>query len=258
MTRLISTRLALLLVCAAAPSTLLAQAGQLEQLEQAMTETVFPPGEGWGGFLQFGFLLNMFLTLLLASLLGAIIGFHPKHIASADTLEEIDAPKVYIFYAVIGAIMGILVVKYGLVVGFVLFGIGGLIRFRTIMRSANLTGRVIFVTLIGLTCGLNLPHVAVLATLFAFLLVYVIETRVTYRVDIQGLDIERFGESVSAYRALLEQNGCHVLSERKNPNKGRISLLVSGPHGVRREKLEELVESGIEGRLKGSVDWETD
>jgi hypothetical protein len=140
----------------------------------------------------------------------------------------------------------------------VLFGIGGLIRFRTALRSANLTGRVIFVTLIGLTCGLNLPHVAVLTTAFAYVLVYIIEARVTYRVDIQTLGPEHVAESAAAYRALLQQHGCRVLSERKNPLKQRVTLLVAGPRGVHREKLEKLIDEGIEGPLKGAVDWQTD
>jgi hypothetical protein len=258
MIKTMSSRLWFFLVYACVvPTTIRAQAG-VEQLERTLNDASFPSGEGWRGFLDFSFLLATLLTLLLASVLGAIIAYHPKHVAAADTLEEIEAPKVYILYAVIGAIIGILVVKYGLVVGFVLFGIGGLIRFRTLMRSANLTGRVIFVTLIGLTCGLNLPHVGVLGTAFAFVLIYVLEARVTYRVDVQALDPERIAESAAAYRALLERNGCRVLSERKNPLKRRVTLLVSGPHGVSRERLESLIDTGIEGPLKGAVDWETD
>ena len=131
-------------------------------------------GEGWQGFTDIGFLVSATLTLLLAVILGAIIAYHPKHGQTADTLAEIEAPKVYVMYSVIGAIIGIMVVKYGLVVGFVLFGIGGLIRFRTNLRSASLTGRVIFTTLIGLSCGLDLPHVAVLATVFGYVLIYIL------------------------------------------------------------------------------------
>ena len=41
-----------------------------------------------------------------------------------------------------------------------------------------------------LSCGLDLPHVAVLATLFSFALIYLIDTRVTYRIDIQALASE--------------------------------------------------------------------
>ena len=153
-----------------------------QSLANALLQDPGSLGEGWRGFTDIAFLCNATLTLTLAALLGAIIAYHPKHRQTADTMQEIEAPKVYIMYAVIGAIIGIMVVKYGLVVGFVLFGIGGLIRFRTVLRSAILTGNVILVTLIGLSCGLDLPHVAVLATVFGFVLIYALEARVTYRM----------------------------------------------------------------------------
>lgn len=224
----------------------------------SLTGNALSAGDGWRGFLDVAFLGHTLLTLTLAAILGAVVAYHPKHTAAADTLEELEAPKVYILYAVIGAIIGILVVEYDTVVGLVIFGIGGLIRFRTILRSANLTGRVIFVTLIGLTTGLNLPHVAVLATAFAFVLVYILENRVTYRIDVQALAPEFIAESAAAYRALLEQNGCRVLSERKNPIKQRVTILVSGPVGIRRDELEKKIDAGVESRLKGAVDWQTD
>lgn len=228
--------------------------GNLEDVFDA----VMPEGPGWAGFLDLVFMVQTLLTLTLAAVLGAIIAFHPKHIAAADTLEELEAPKVYMLYAVIGAIIGILVMRYGTVVGLVVFGIGGLIRFRTLLRSANLTGRVIFVTLIGLTCGLDLPHVAVLATVFAFVLIYVMESRITYRIDVQGLEPESIAASAAAYRKLLEEAGCRVVSERKNPMKQRFTLLVSAPHRLGRDRIQERIDSGIDKTLQGTVDWETD
>ena len=182
------------------------------QIPGEFTSSV-PSGEGWLGFKELDFLLDAFLNLILAAVLGAVIGYHPRRIRTADTLEEIEAPKVSIVYAVIGSLIGILVVKYGTGMGFVLFGIGALIRFRTVMRSAQLTGQVIFVTLIGLTCGLHLPHVAVLATLFDFVLTFLLEARVTYRVDVRGLPLDRFAEAAGAYRAVLAGRPFRVLSE---------------------------------------------
>jgi len=154
------------------------------QIPSEFTSTPVPSGVGWPGFTDLDFLLGAFLHLLLAAALGAVIGYHPRRMRTADTLEEIEAQKVSIVYAVIGSLIGILVVNYGVVVGFVLFGIGGLIRFRSVMSSAQLTGQVIFVTLIGLTCGLDLPHVAVLATAFEFVLTFILEARITYKVDV--------------------------------------------------------------------------
>lgn len=215
-------------------------------------------GEGWRGFLDIAFLANALLTLTLAAVLGAIIAFHPRHGQTADTLEEIEAPKVYITYSVIGSIIGILVVKYGLVVGFVLFGIGGLIRFRTVLRSATLTGNLIFVTLIGLSCGLNLPHVAVLATAFGFVLIHVLESRVIYRIDVRALPVERVAEAAASYRRLFEQNGCRVMSEKKNPAKQHVSFIFRCRQDVTLERLQDLVDTQIDGALRGAVDWQID
>jgi hypothetical protein len=215
-------------------------------------------GEGWLGFADLGFLVNALLTLALAGVLGTVIAYHPRHGQTADTLEEIEAPKVYIMYSVIGAIIGIMVVKYGLVVGFVLFGIGGLIRFRTLLRSPRLTGQVIFVTLIGLACGLDLPHVAVLATAFGFGLIYVFDARVTYRIDVRALAPERVGDAAAAYRELLEQQGCRIVSEKKNPPKERVTFIFQSSHDVHPEHLSGLFDSKIDPDLRGTVDWEID
>ncbi len=215
-------------------------------------------GEGWRGFADVGFMVSAFLTLTLAAILSAAIAYHPKHGQTTDTLEEIEAPKIYIVYAVIGALIGIMVVKYGLVVGFVLFGIGGLIRFRTRLRSASLTGRVIFTTLIGLSCGLDLPHVAVLATVFGYLLVYVLDASVAYRIDIRALPSKRVAEAAAAYRALLEQEDCTIVSEKKNPGKKRVVFIFRSSKHVTHHYLQDLLETQIDGSLKGSVDWEID
>jgi hypothetical protein len=229
-----------------------------QQLPEFLFQEPGSLGEGWRGFADVGFLANTLLTLTLAAILGAVIAYHPRFRNTADTLEEIDAPKVYIMYAVIGAIIGILVVKYGLVVGFVLFGIGGLIRFRTILRSASVTGQVIYVTLIGLSCGLDLPHVAVLATAFSFTLIYVLEARVTYRIDVRALPSDRVAEAAAAYRELLEQQGCRVMNEKKNPAKQKVTFVFQTVRAATRDHLEEILDTKIDASLRGAIDWEID
>jgi hypothetical protein len=235
----------------------LAPAAGAQGLDELLSTSV-PGGEGWPGFKDLAFLLDAFLTLGLAAFLGAVIGYHPRRIRTADTLEEIEAPKVSIVYAVIGSLIGILVVKYGMGVGFVLFGIGALIRFRTVMRSAQLTGQVIFVTLIGLTCGLNLPHIAVLATVFEFLLTLLLEARITYRVDVRGLPLDRFAEAADAYRAALAGLHYRVLSETKRPDSGRICFIFRSAGRDTRQHIEQLFEENVDVSLRGSLDWEVD
>ena len=239
-------------------SLLVASTAWSQQVPDFEVQTTELMVEGWNGFTDFEFLINSLLTLTLAAVLGAIIAYHPRYTRSADTLEELEAPKVFIMYSVIGSLIGIMVVKYGLVIGFVLFGIGGLIRFRTVLRSAHLTGHVIFVTLIGLSSGLELPHVAVLATAFGFALIYVLHARITYRIDVRALSSNVVGDASVAYREALEQQGCRILSEKKNPAKERVSLIFRASPDVTRRQLEDHFESQIDESLKGSLDWEID
>lgn len=246
------------LIALATSVVLVALPAWSQQVPEFLFQDPESMGEGWQGFTDVGFMVSALLTLLLAVILGAIIAYHPKHGQTADTLREIEAPKVYIMYAVIGALIGIMVVKYGLVVGFVLFGIGGLIRFRTSLQSASLTGRVIFTTLIGLSCGLDLPHVAVLAAVFGFVLIYILDARVTYRIDVRALPSKRVAEAAAAYRALLEEQGCRIMSEKKNPRKKRITFVFQSSRHVTYHRLEELLETEIDESLRGSVDWEVD
>lgn len=213
---------------------------------------------GWRGFADVGFMLDSLLLLTLAAVLGLVIGYHPTTERAADTLEEIEAPKVYVLYAIVGAIVGLMVVRYGTVLGFVVFGIGGLIRFRTELRSATLTGQVILITLIGLACGLHLPHAAVLATAFVFVLMFLLHSRPAYRLEIQGLPSERINEAAAAYRDQMVAQGCKVLSEKKNPAKERVIFVVRGARNVTHERLEELFAANIDPALRGSIDWDID
>ena len=229
-----------------------------QQMADLLVQESGSLGEGWRGFTDLGFLLNTLLTLSLATILGAAIAYHPKNRQTADTLEEIEAPKVYITYAVTGALIGIMVIKYGLVVGFVLFGIGGLIRFRTVLRSANLTSQAIFVTLIGLSCGLDMPHVAVLATAFGFVLIYTLNARLIYRINVRAIPPERIVDAADMYRQILEEEGCLIMSEKKSPEKSRITFIFRSGRNGTRQHLEDLLETRVEPSLKGYLDWEID
>ncbi len=215
-------------------------------------------GEGWAGFTDVSFMVNALSMLLLAAVLGALMGIQPKHGRTTDSREEIETPQIYTIYAVIGAIVGVMVVKYGLVVGFVLFGIGGLIRFRTVLQSASRTGRVILVALVGLSCGLDLPHVAVLSAAFGWILVFFVDSRVTYLLQIKGVNAGRFAETAAAYRSVLEKLTCIVLSEKKSPRKKRMTFVFRCSQAIEFDRLEEAFATQIDPELQATIDWEID
>jgi uncharacterized membrane protein YhiD involved in acid resistance len=227
-----------------------------QQLQDMILHSEAPKGEGWMGFTNLPFLFNAFVNLLLAAVLGAAIAYHPRHSVTADTMEEIEASQIYILYAVIGSIVGILVVQYGMAVGFVFFGIGALIRFRTVLRSASLTGRLIFVTLIGLSAGLDLPHVAILVTVFGFILIYFLDARFTFRIEVRALSPENLAGAAAAYREILEQKDCRIVSMKKNPEKGRVSFIIRSKQPDTCRNLEKSIETEIEEMYRGVLDWE--
>jgi hypothetical protein len=212
---------------------------------------------GWAGFLDMHFMADSLAALLLAIVLGAVIGYHPTTSRTVDQLHEADMPKVYIMYAFIGAVIGVTVREFGMVIGVVVFGIGGLIRFRTDTDSTRDTGRLIVVTLAGLIAGLGLPHFAVITTLFAFVLIFLFDTHPACRVKIDQLPPGRVAECADVYRGVLQGQGCKIISEHKSVLKGRVEFVFRLPRRGTRDGLHAaLCEVPVD--VRGEIDWEVE
>jgi hypothetical protein len=210
---------------------------------------------GWAGFLDTRFILSSLGILILATLLGAVIGYHPATRRTIDKLHEADMPHVYVMYAVIGAVIGVAVREFGTVVGVVVFGIGGLIRFRSSTDSTRDTVRLILVTLAGLIAGLGLLHFAVIITLFAFALIYVFDSSPPFRIKIDGLPKARTADCAEAYRGLLKGQGCKIISEHHFAEKERVEFVFRLSRRSTRDRLEAELRK-IATDLRGEVDWE--
>lgn len=214
------------------------------------------PSVGWIGFLDGDAMLQSFLALVLAIFLGAVIAFHPTTARTVDTREEAELPKVLIMYALIGAVVGEIVLEYGVVVGFVIFGLGGLMRFRTEAGSTRDTSRLIVVTLIGLIAGLNLPHFAVMATAFAWVLIYVFDGHPVCELEIHELPKIQIKASAQAYRAVLGDLGCKIISEDKSFSKGRITYVIRAPRDKSQAALHAALCERVPPEVRGELDWE--
>jgi hypothetical protein len=100
--------------------------------------------------------------------------------------------------------------------------------------------------------------VAVLATAFEFVLTFILEARITYRVDVRGLPMDRFPEAAGAYRDVLAGHRYRVLSETKRPEKGQVCFIFRSSGPDTRQHIEGLFEERIDPSLRGSLDWEVD
>jgi hypothetical protein len=213
------------------------------------------PSVGWQGFLDGPHILQSLLALVLATALGSLIAFHPTTRRSIDTLEEAELPKVYIMYALVGAVVGVIVLQYGMVVGFVVFGLGGLMRFKTDTNSTRDTGRLIIVTLIGLISGLNLPHFAVIAALFAWLLIYVFDGHPVCSIEVNEIPKGQVKQASEAYRAVLASLGCMLISEKKSFNKHRLEYVFRAPRNSTQAGLHDALCGQVAPDVRGEIDW---
>lgn len=195
--------------------------------------------------------------LLLAMALGAVIAFHPTSAATIDTRKEAALPSVFILYAVMGAIVGEVVHAYP-VVAFVIFGLGGLMRFRTDAGAMRETGRIILVTLIGLTVGLTLPHYAVLATAVAWVLIYVLDGRPVCALEVHEVPSGKVRDASAAYRAAFKAMGCRIISENKSFAKNRIEYVFSAPRKSTPDKLQAALCERVPADVRGEFDWEVE
>ena len=210
---------------------------------------------GWDDFTRPWVVVDMAVVLLISMALGALIAYHPLTRSKVSSIDEFEQPKTFILYATVGAVVAQLVLVRP-TMAFVVFGIGGLMRFRTDVGEAKDTGRVILVAVVGLCCGLKLFVLAFLATGLGWILIYVLESQQAERVQIKGLQGESIPKAADAYRDILTTAGCAIIRERKNFVKGQVTFVFSMPRGVQRDSVHEECDK-LPGELRGTADWET-
>jgi hypothetical protein len=111
-------------------------------------------GPGWEEFGHPDRYVHAALVLLTATISGLILAFHPVQLGRPLTRDDIEQRKTVVFYSSVGALIAI-ICTVAPSMAFVIFGIGGLMRFRTNTGESKATGHTIMGTLIGLCWGLG-------------------------------------------------------------------------------------------------------
>jgi hypothetical protein len=210
--------------------------------------------DGWADFTNGWLLLDMVVVLLLALTLGAVIAYHPSTRRRLSSLEQFEQPKTLLLYAVVAAVVA-LIVQVQPTMAFVIFGIGGLLRFRTMVGDAKDTGRVILVTVVGLCCGLKIFIVAIPATVIGWILIFVLEQQIAGIIRISGVGELAMHESTKVHRALIEQAGCKIIGEQTKFIKREFTFVVKAPPALNREALQAKFDT-LAPEVRGVVDWE--
>jgi hypothetical protein len=210
-------------------------------------------GPGWEAFLNVEQYWRYGFALIAATISGAILAYHPIYRSRRPTMESLELAKTLIIYTVVGALIAVICsVNHSM--AFVIFGIGGLMRFRTNLDDSKNTGHAIIGTLIGLCWGLELQLAAVLATLYFWLMIYFLERSQIMELQVGGVSISQMPESTQAYKEAFTENGCTVLSSSKNFKKSQMTFIYRRPKNVTLDQLAASVNK-IDDNLRGTPDW---
>src|SRR5436190_8664015 len=162
-----------------------------EMAKTGATGGIDPKGNSWESIQQsieqFGhpeFILRLFLSLSLAVGCAWAIAWHPRRSSLANPLADLEERKALILLGLVGAVVAELSGS-NQTLAFVIFGIGALLRFRTLLDNPKLTGKAITVVVVGLACGMGSWTMAVFVTAFSWVLVYLLESHVGCRIKIR-------------------------------------------------------------------------
>ncbi len=222
-----------------------------EMAKSGATGGIDPKGNSWvsiqQSIQQFGhpeFILRLFLSLSLAVGCAYAIAWHPRRASLADPLADLEERKALILLGVVGAIVAELS-GTSQTLAFVIFGIGALLRFRTVLDNPKLTGKAIMVVVIGLACGMGSWAMAVFVTIFSWLLVYWLDSHSSCRVRIRLDDQEDPKPIFGMVQSLLVSHKCRLQSSALYEDKGQMVFLLYIPTGVDPRQLEAEVRSRL-------------
>ncbi|MEM7262997.1 MAG: hypothetical protein AAF488_13475 [Planctomycetota bacterium] len=198
--------------------------------------------------------IRLVALILGAVVSGAVLAYHPHHLGKQGSLDELDLPKIMIAYSVVGALAAALVALESSL-GLAIFGVGSLIRFRTILPSAKETGRLILTTMVGFLWGFGVWALAIPVTVLIWLLVLILDWNIGYKMVVRGIpEGAALADATLAYQKILEGFGCRLAQVKKNLKKKQISIAFRASRKLSRDDFEEAFEK-VDESVRGTIDW---
>jgi hypothetical protein len=222
-----------------------------EMAKAAASGGIDPKGDSWFSiqksmeqFAHPSFILRLFLSLTLAVGCAFAIAWHPRRASLRDPLRDFEERKALILLGVVGAVVAELS-GTSQTLAFVIFGIGALLRFRTLLENPKLTGKAIMVVVVGLACGMGSWAMAVFVTGFSWLLMFWLDSHSSCEVRIRLDETEDPRPIFDAVQSLLISHKCKLQSSSLYEDKGRMVFLLYLPYGVDPTRLEHEVRSKL-------------
>ena len=208
--------------------------------------------EGWASFTDWHEVLPLVVNMLLAVLLMLPFLYGQRKLGRFHSLARIDEQKAYVTYAAVSAAIAVLVLQHP-AMALVIFGMGGLLRFRTPTSSEGGTGRAVFAVVIGLACGLSLYALAVTLTILGYVAMVSMERSSTLELTIKKLSPERLKESMAAYRAMIAAHGGRIVGTRTVAAEDQFTMVLLVPRRVSLQEMNESLKLEVPDDLQGKM-----
>jgi hypothetical protein len=216
-----------------------------------LTGGVDPHGDSWvsirNSFQQFenpAFVLRLLLSLTLAAACASAIAWRPGGLQRIAPAIDFEERKTLIVLGVVGAVIAELSGTSS-TLAFVIFGIGALVRFRTLLDNPRATGKAILAVVIGLSCGMGSWTMAVFVTVFSWGLLLALDSKISCNLTITAggkADMKQVREMV---QALLVSHQCRVQNCKFSKSKNRLRFVLNVPAQVDRDELETEVKDKL-------------
>lgn len=209
------------------------------------------PADAWStiakSFEQFGhlgYLLRLFLSLSLSVVCAWIVALHPRRATRLDPLSDLEERKALILLGVVGAVIAELS-HTSQTLAFVIFGIGALLRFRTLLDNTKLTGKAIMVVIIGLACGMSQWAMAVFVTIFAWGLIFWLDSHMSCRVKVRMNTKGDLREVATAVANTLRGRHARIKNSAIYESKRQLLFLAHVPSSLDPVDLENDLRARI-------------
>jgi hypothetical protein len=236
-------------------------AEEIAKHDNAIGGGIDPKGDSWLSiqhsleqFRHPEFMLRLLLSLALAVACAWVVAWHPRS-ARNESLSNLEERKTLVLLGMVGAVVAELS-GVSQTLAFVIFGIGALLRFRTVLDNPKLTGKAITVVVIGLACGMGSWVMAVFVTAFSWLLIFWLDSRISCRLRIRLVrDVADTDPTTAMVQKLLVTSGCRLQSSDYNKAKRQLVYFLHIPADLDLRKLELDIRAALPKGDNARIDF---
>ncbi len=194
---------------------------------------------------------EIIVSLSLAAILGGLIAYHPRRqIDVGGEVSDIDLKKTKILICVAGAIL-VPLIQGSLELAFGLVGLGGLVRYRTVLSNPVDLSVVFILIGLGMACGLHLYKFAFTMVAFVYFLLYILDLgnshkRVVWTLKVDATDPASVNE---AFQILAEKHRLEILRKRSSNERGGFRCQFFASKRLNTEQLSQEIRDHCGQRI---------